>query len=560
MDAPKHAGWDAFATQTGIRWYDATGGPEIVEGYTGTESAAVALRANYSFGDDAAREQLESILSGETMLRVGALENGALGETTRVDGTRIVDVISLGAEGDVASQLAMGSVLQWEAHRDGEQGGSFDEFLQSGNAQAQMIDNMTQEYGIGVAMANAAIAANYLTWTSTAATGDQAAYTNYLMSTFDNSTDAMRPFVDDRAGTVGIEQSRSPGFLSSTFSDPLAPAGNRHAQGVPLVGSVYGLGDTASRLAFGDQESLFYVNTGERAAPLMLPGEGWAAVGDAFDIASTASGLKSATSIGQAGLVIVGLDLHLPANGSAGELFKTASAAYGTGTTLAEAFDTGSSVLDDIANFLRPQVTDWEGASAAEQTHVILRGIDRALEPIFDGRIVTPRQLGFASDMPEARLDRRVFGMMEHAGIPSVVNQQPGWSVEQSRGAANQIARSYMAVGMLMEGFGVESADLMSYLAYGGPGPLAQFDGYSLGTWNDGFLSDNGGPIDFAAYSTFDYGDLPNSVQRYNDVGGNFGFVFSDPNRSAGYDADAIFFDSFYGELMRITPPEGGWR
>ena len=131
------AGWDAFATQTRIRWYDAAGGPEVAEGYQGNTSAAVALRANYSFGDDAAREQLEGFLSGDMTLRVGAVDDRQ-GKTTIEDGVRVVDLLSLGLEGDVGSQLQAATVLQWEAHRDGKIGNAQQQFEETVRASFAM--------------------------------------------------------------------------------------------------------------------------------------------------------------------------------------------------------------------------------------------------------------------------------------------------------------------------------------------------------------------------------------------------------------------------------------
>ena len=121
-------GFGTFAFNNAVRRYERTGEIDVSEDYTDTTDAGVALRSNYSFGNQAAVDQARSIAKGGTLLRVGGKlsddgKDNHLGLTTIENGRRVVHLATLGKEGDIASQLAAGTTLQWEAHRDGRNTG-----------------------------------------------------------------------------------------------------------------------------------------------------------------------------------------------------------------------------------------------------------------------------------------------------------------------------------------------------------------------------------------------------------------------------------------------------
>ena len=121
-------GFETFAFNNAVRRYERTGDIDVSEGHTGTTDAGVALRSNYSFGDEAAVDQAWRIADGTDLLRVGGKlsdrkDGNHLGLTTIENGRRVVHLATLGKKGDIASQLAAGTTLQWEAHRDGRNNG-----------------------------------------------------------------------------------------------------------------------------------------------------------------------------------------------------------------------------------------------------------------------------------------------------------------------------------------------------------------------------------------------------------------------------------------------------
>ena len=121
-------GFGTFAFNNAVRRYERTGDIDVLKGHTGTTDAGVALRSNYSFGDEAAVDQAWRIADGTDLLRVGGKlsDDGGdnhLGLTTIENGRRVVHLATLGKKGDIASQLAAGTTLQWEAHRDGRNNG-----------------------------------------------------------------------------------------------------------------------------------------------------------------------------------------------------------------------------------------------------------------------------------------------------------------------------------------------------------------------------------------------------------------------------------------------------
>lgn len=83
-----------------------------------------ALMYQYGFGDERGREQLERLLSGEDLLRIGTWTGAdgaaAPGETKRTGGGRTISVLAGGPR--TSTSIGLASVLQHEAFRDGSRG------------------------------------------------------------------------------------------------------------------------------------------------------------------------------------------------------------------------------------------------------------------------------------------------------------------------------------------------------------------------------------------------------------------------------------------------------
>ena len=63
-------GFETFAFNNAVRRYERTGDIDVLKGHTGTTDAGVALRSNYSFGDEAAVDQAWRIADGTDLLRI----------------------------------------------------------------------------------------------------------------------------------------------------------------------------------------------------------------------------------------------------------------------------------------------------------------------------------------------------------------------------------------------------------------------------------------------------------------------------------------------------------
>ena len=73
-----------FAFNNAVRRYERTGDIDVLKDYTGTTDAGVALRSNYSFGDEAAVDQAWRIADGTDLLRVGGTWRNVKGSTCGV--------------------------------------------------------------------------------------------------------------------------------------------------------------------------------------------------------------------------------------------------------------------------------------------------------------------------------------------------------------------------------------------------------------------------------------------------------------------------------------------
>ncbi|MDD7275068.1 MAG: hypothetical protein PUH08_05285, partial [Treponema sp.] len=91
-----------------------------IQGYVSKSGLNIgdSLRSQWGFGDDVATEQLSSILGGSTVLDVGGIE-GVAQTVLNEQGQRVVSLSGYREGMSAEEQLALGLVLQHEAHRNG---------------------------------------------------------------------------------------------------------------------------------------------------------------------------------------------------------------------------------------------------------------------------------------------------------------------------------------------------------------------------------------------------------------------------------------------------------
>ncbi|AFG37321.1 hypothetical protein Spiaf_1244 [Spirochaeta africana DSM 8902] len=169
-------GLDAFGMQQRIRGFDNSGSVEYDESYDGWRSAGRALRTQYSFGDGEALSQLDRLLDGSDVLRIGGLEDGTQGLTSlTADGGRLVQLATLGVRGDTNSQLRAGIVLQHEAYRSGVVGSAAEQRFNTDQAvagHAAMAWRMAQQFGADFLEGDAAMMESYEAFDHMVTTGD----------------------------------------------------------------------------------------------------------------------------------------------------------------------------------------------------------------------------------------------------------------------------------------------------------------------------------------------------------------------------------------------------
>ena len=175
-------GFDTFATQQKIRYYEATGKTDFADDYTGTKKVGTSLRMNYSFGDGKQIGQLNSILDGTDTLRVGYI--GQDGYTKKIGGGREVDLATLGIDSDINTRLKAGIVLGHEAYRDGIERTEKEQFYESVNATAahtamalRVAGDKT--YGSDFITSDANLSADVFNYSKGAANFEQYVFDNY---------------------------------------------------------------------------------------------------------------------------------------------------------------------------------------------------------------------------------------------------------------------------------------------------------------------------------------------------------------------------------------------
>jgi hypothetical protein len=80
--------------------------------------SAIALRAQYGFGDNAQKRQLWNILNGDVRI-ITESENDFYAQTTIVDGQRVINLSGYQMGLDMEKQMLLAAILGHEAYRDG---------------------------------------------------------------------------------------------------------------------------------------------------------------------------------------------------------------------------------------------------------------------------------------------------------------------------------------------------------------------------------------------------------------------------------------------------------
>jgi hypothetical protein len=194
------AGMGTFVKQQQFNYYEAVGGVQYAADYTGSREVGTQLRENYSFGDQAAQVQLARFLSGQDNLRVGYIGNE--GQTTAVGESRVVDLATLGQKGNIASQLAAGTVMQHEAHRNGVYDGVLGQEYETQRAalgHTEMALRVAKEYGTGLITSSENLTNDVLNYLQGPET-----FAKYVGSTYDSSADYWR-LAKDSKGKYGWE-------------------------------------------------------------------------------------------------------------------------------------------------------------------------------------------------------------------------------------------------------------------------------------------------------------------------------------------------------------------
>ena len=129
-------GFDALKTNFEINHY--TNKNEL-------QNAAIALREQYGFGAKAEKNQLKSILTGKTELKVGSGPGNA--QTILENGKRTVYLNGYSNDMTREEQLKLGITLGHEAYRDGVKGDELTQKIETRNAVAGHTDMMTRMLG-----------------------------------------------------------------------------------------------------------------------------------------------------------------------------------------------------------------------------------------------------------------------------------------------------------------------------------------------------------------------------------------------------------------------------
>jgi hypothetical protein len=169
-------------------------------------NVATALRSQWGYGDMAAREQLESILEGKTVLREG--EGAGEAETVLEDGTRVVYLNNYREGMGTAEQLLLGVTVQHEAHRDGV-------YTRDNNLETRDAARGHTEMAIRMMMGGETLAeSEYLEKDIMAyimAGGNRDAFNAYVDGNYDSSADFWK-LAKDANGNWGWEWDESYDF------------------------------------------------------------------------------------------------------------------------------------------------------------------------------------------------------------------------------------------------------------------------------------------------------------------------------------------------------------
>jgi hypothetical protein len=180
----------------------------------GLVEAATGLRAQWGFGDAAAKEQLEAILDGSAILKRGTGDGDA--KTVVEDGQRVVYLNGYHEGMDAGERLGLGVTLQHEAYRDGYKPGDIDAH---GNL-VTIESNMAENHAAALAHTEMAVrmilGGQKLTMTENLKkdignylSGDRDSFNAYVDANYDSSEDFWKVIVNQKNGSYKMVDDQS---------------------------------------------------------------------------------------------------------------------------------------------------------------------------------------------------------------------------------------------------------------------------------------------------------------------------------------------------------------
>ena len=166
-----------------------------------------ALRSQYGFGDKTAKKQLDSIINGDTILKLDA-DGSEVAQSINKNGQKIIHINSSQNEGFID----LGLTLQHEAHRDGIVGDEQSQYIETVNAVAghtQMalamaIDKLYTKDMLNHISSDANLQNDINAYMYAAYTGNTGLFADYVNAAYDSSADYWK-LVQREDGTYGVK-------------------------------------------------------------------------------------------------------------------------------------------------------------------------------------------------------------------------------------------------------------------------------------------------------------------------------------------------------------------
>ena len=211
-----------------------------IQGYVSKSGLNIgdSLRSQWGFGDDVATEQLSSILGGSTVLDVGGID-GVAQTVLNEQGQRVVSLSGYREGMSAEEQLALGLVLQHEAHRDGIVGTASQqaaETLAATTAHTQMALRMLGDGKGNALQMTENMAMDITAYQISQHLGDDSIFAGYVAGSYDASADYWKrtwggQLVNDGSGWLRDENGKYIN-IDGTLSDEPIPGQTLGATGI----------------------------------------------------------------------------------------------------------------------------------------------------------------------------------------------------------------------------------------------------------------------------------------------------------------------------------------